>query len=204
VVVLGLILGATVHLISFGQGLDIERRMARAYDYAKSIGAPTWARPLGEMQPIATLEEIVSVGAGALFLVFLTSAHLNLPALGVPSLAPPIARGNFIVTFAMAVLRPRRIMDEVWGGIDGPDPRAPLVVFLWWPAWVLSLAAVHVGDRLSAAADTLPKALFATRLEIVAEAGFVLTAIALVVIVRLTAARQNAAARSAHPPVPAR
>lgn len=178
--------------------------MARAYDYAKSIGGPTWAHPLGEIQPIATIEELVSIAAGALFLVFLTSAHLNLAALGISTLAPPLARGNFIVTFAMAILRPRRIMDEVWGGADGPDPRAPLVVFLWWPAWVISLAAVHVGDHLSAAADTLPEALFATRLEIFAEAGFVITAIALVVIVRMTVERQDEAARLQRAPVPAR
>ena len=199
-----LVVGAVIHLVSLMMGLDIERRMAHAYAYLKSVGGPTWVHARGEMEPIGTAEEVMDIAAGAAFLLFLTLAHLNLPALGVKSLAPPIARGNFAITFAMALLRPRLIMDEVWGGLGRPDPRAPRVVFLWWPAWVLSLAAVHMGDRLSAASDTLPEALFATRLEIVAEAGFVVTAIALVAIVSLTAERQTNAARSARAPVPAR
>ena len=92
---------------------------------------------------VATMLEVVAfVVAAALFLGWQVAAHRNLPALGEREPRTGVAAG-VAAWFVPVVnlLRPLRVVTDLWRAGER-QTRPPVLLRVWWVAWLLALVTV--------------------------------------------------------------
>lgn len=198
-----------IHYIGLYAGLGQLGQIHRFKQAAAALGLDQHVGNHGEMEPLGTLEELITVLVTTLLVAMLTGAVRDFRARHVgddrfDALPPQLWRVAVIALF-----RPRKVIEELWhrsARIDAErSVRGGMLIDVLWPVWLLTGAAIRLGDHLSARATTLSSAQVATWIEVVAEAGFVLLGSLLFCLTIVISGRLRAvAAGTSAPPVPSR
>jgi hypothetical protein len=145
------------------------------------------------------------VAAAFFFIRWFHRAYKNLLALGAGELRfkPGWAIGAWFVPI-LNLWRPKQIANDIWRGSDPPYPPGNSVwrdgpvaaVFaVWWGLFLVSNWSSQVALRLSISADEAAELQNATIGYLVSDGTDLLAALAAIVLVRRTTARQEERAR---------
>jgi hypothetical protein len=143
------------------------------------------------------------VAAVFLFLRWFHAAYRNLKPLGQPNLrfTTGWAIGGWFVPF-LNLWRPKQIANDIWTG-SGPDAPAlegsawwkdqpiPLLLGVWWAAWIISIYVDNIGLRWLFNTDTAEEIRTADWLDITSLAVDAVAAVLAIQVVRRLTARQE-------------
>lgn len=131
----------------------------------------------GEIQPLGVLEESAGVLVTFFLVGLLTAAVRHLRAGGAADALP----SRLWLVALLAAIRPRRVVDELWRRTAPSDGRAPgaWLLDVLWPLWLLTTVAMRAGDHAAGSAATVDEFTAAVRIQIAAEAGYVVLGVLL-------------------------
>jgi hypothetical protein len=143
------------------------------------------------------------VAAVVLFLRWFHAAYRNLKALGQPNLrfTTGWAIGGWFVPF-LNLWRPKQIANDIWTG-SGPDTPAldgsawwknqpiPLLLGVWWAAWIISIYVDNIGLRTLFNTDTAEEIRTADWVDITSLVVDAVAAILAIQVVRRLTTRQE-------------
>ena len=154
---------------------------------------------------VGVLQGVVFVVTAVFFIAWLHRAYRNLPSLGASDrrFGEGWVVGAWFVPF-LSLWRPKQIVNDVWRASDPAAPPAqgggwrkapvPLLLLVWWLAWVAEETLWNVAFRWQRAADTLPELRAGNGLVIAADVGTLLVSLLALLVVRRLTRRQTARA----------
>jgi len=154
---------------------------------------------------VILIQMTVYLLTAAVFIRWFHRAYANLPAVGISGLrhGTSWAIGAWFVPI-ISLIWPKQIADEIWRGSDPslePDQgrrwgeeKVPVVVGVWWLAFITSGLLVGAGWELWGGADTYADIKLAAIVEVTGNAIGVLSGALAFVVVDRTSERQQARA----------
>jgi Domain of unknown function (DUF4328) len=157
---------------------------------------------------ISSLELVLFVLTGVIFIAWFRSAYLNVERLGVTGMrwSARWAVGAWFVP-VLALVRPKAILNDIW---RGSEPRLqagsslsrekpPVLYAFWWGAWILSTAAVGGAGESFRNARTLSALSSATGALMFSDVVSVIAAILAIAVIHSLHSRQRRRAMAADP-----
>lgn len=135
------------------------------------------------------------------FLVWFRRAYRNTAGLGASGMRfrPGWAVGAWFVPF-LNLWRPKQISNDIWRASDPGLPREATgwqgnevhgLVHWWWALWIVAGLSGNVSTRVYLNAETLSEQLDASAVAIIADVGFVASAVLAMLVVRAITIRQE-------------
>ena len=153
--------------------------------------------------------------AAIAFLAWFHRVYRNLPRLGTWPVRYDFgwAVGSWLIPIFNFV-RPKQMVDDAWRGSEPvpghkrleDHPKVPLLLHVWWAAWLLGSLLGNFQMAIGGQVQTLPEQKSASILSMVTTASwFIGAALAIVVVLRITRRQERAIAVTLHagPPFPA-
>jgi hypothetical protein len=172
-----------IHYTGLQTALASEGRLHRNAREASALHLPDRIRVIGEFQPLGVREELIAFVVTAFLVLLLTTCVRQLRSGSAAGTRRDALPGALWAVAVLALLRPRRVVDEIWrrsssalGVSPGTAAPGSFALDVLWPVWILANLAMQLGDELSARATTIADLQRATWIEAAAELAFVTTA----------------------------
>ena len=202
VAVLALI--ALVDLVAIGFGIAEYRLLSRIEAGEPVSDAEIDANDIRQ-GAIGFVQFLLLIACAVFFIRWFHRAYTNLLPLGAGELRykPGWAIGAWFVPF-LNLWRPKQIANDIWRASDPGYPpgdwvwrggSVPALYAVWWGLFLGSNWAGQIAGRLLFSADEISEMQGATIAYFVADGGDLLAAVAAILVVRRTTARQEDRAR---------
>jgi hypothetical protein len=147
---------------------------------------------------VGVVKLVLLLATAALFVIWMSRAHRNLYAFGMPSPYSPAQVGwAFFIPF-VSLVRPYRIVQLIWQASIPVDEkllgRSTQILSIWWGSWIVSGVFERIGNSMTKMGDDIPNLQSVTMLGMIGAVIRLVAAAAAIRVVGALTERQESSA----------